>query len=207
MSETAVLVFARAPVPGEAKTRLVPALGIDGAAAVSAALTRRALRVAREAGLGPVELWCAPDCGHAFFTACAKEGGITLQAQCAGDIGERMAHAFELTLCRHGSALLLGADAVSLDASDLRAAAGSLCDHEAVFAPAEDGGYLLVGLTRPQPSLFHGIDWGSDRVWPQTRRRLDDLGLRTRVLATGYDLDRPEDWRRALREGRLEDPS
>lgn len=201
---TALLVFARAPVPGAAKTRLMPALGADGAARASAALTRRALRAAIEAGIGTVELWCAPDCGHPFFTDCARDFGVTLHAQSAGDVGRRMAQAFDDALSRHARVVLIGADAVSLQAADLAAAAAALRDHDAAFAPAEDGGYLLVALRSRQPALFDGPIWGTPSVWTQTRARLDALGLRTSVLPTGYDVDHPADWQRALREGLLE---
>lgn len=201
---TAVLVFARAPVPGAAKTRLMPALGADGAARASAALTRRALRTAAEANRGAVELWCAPDCDHPFFADCAREFGVTLHAQSTGDVGRRMAHAFDDALGRHARVVLIGADAVSLQAADLAAAAMALNGHDAAFAPAEDGGYLLVALRSPQPALFDGPAWGTPSVWTQTRARVDALGLRTCVLPTGYDVDHPADWQRALREGLLE---
>lgn len=201
---TAVLVFARAPVPGAAKTRLMPALGADGAARASAALTRRALRTAADARVGAVELWCAPDCSHPFFADCAFEFGVTLHAQSAGDVGQRMAQAFDDALGRHARVVLIGADAVSLQAADLAAAAIALNGHDAAFAPAEDGGYLLVALRSRQPALFDGPAWGSSSVWAQTCARLDALGLRTCVLPTGYDVDHPADWQRALREGLLE---
>ncbi|MDY0054810.1 MAG: TIGR04282 family arsenosugar biosynthesis glycosyltransferase [Methyloversatilis sp.] len=201
---TAVLVFARAPVAGAAKTRLMPALGADGAARASAALTRRALRTAVGAGIGPVELWCAPDCSHPFFADCARDFGVTLHAQSAGDVGQRMAQAFDDALSRHARVVLIGADAVSLQTADLAAAATALRDHDAAFAPAEDGGYLLVALRSRQPALFDGPTWGTPSVWTQTRARLDALGLRTSVLPTGYDVDHPADWQRALREGLLE---
>jgi rSAM/selenodomain-associated transferase 1 len=202
---SAVLVFARAPVPGAAKTRLMPALGADGAAHASAALTGRALRTAIEAGIGPVELWCAPDCSHPFFADCARGFGVTLHAQSAGDVGQRMAQAFDDALTRHARVVLIGADAVSLRAADLAAAAAALREHDAAFVPAEDGGYLLVALRSRQPALFDGPAWGSASVWTQTRDRVDALGLRACVLPSGYDVDHPADWQRALREGLLDD--
>lgn len=205
MSErsTAVLVFARAPEAGRAKTRLMPLLGADGAAHVSARLTERALRVATEAAIGPVELWCAPDCSNGFFVECHDRYGVSLHAQAGGDIGARMAHAFDDALGRHASVLLIGADAVSLQADDLRAAAAALHGHDAVFVPAEDGGYLLVALRAQHPALFADIAWGSPSVWPQTITAIGRLGLDTHVLATGYDLDRPDDYRRAVAAGLL----
>lgn len=205
MSEpgTAVLVFARAPEPGRTKTRLMPLLGADGAARVSAQLTERALKVATDAAIGPVELWCAPDCCHDFFDHCRDRYGVLLHAQTGGDIGMRMAHAFDDALRRHAGVVLIGADAVSLQPADLCAAGAALRSHDAVFAPAEDGGYLLVGLRVRQPALFEGIAWGSAKVWPQTLARIEQLGLHTQTLAPGYDLDRPDDYRRAVAAGLL----
>lgn len=202
-SGTAVLVFARAPEAGRSKTRLMPLLGADGAARIGAQLTERALQVAADAAIGPVELWCAPDCSHDFFERCRDRYGVSLHAQTGGDIGMRMAHAFDDSLRRHAGALLIGADAVSLQSADLRAAGVALRRHDAVFAPAEDGGYLLVGLRVRQAALFEGIAWGSAGVWSQTRAVFRRLGLLTHVLATGYDLDRPDDYRRAVAEGLL----
>ncbi|HEY9193685.1 MAG TPA: TIGR04282 family arsenosugar biosynthesis glycosyltransferase, partial [Methyloversatilis sp.] len=178
--------------------------GAQGAADLSAQLTRRALRVALDARIGPVELWCAPDCSHPFFTGCTRDVDVTLHPQSAGDIGARMAHAFDQALARHGQAVLIGADAVSLQPDDLRAAAGALHRHDCAFAPAEDGGYLLVALRRPRPALFDAITWGGEQVWTQTQARIAALGLDCHVLATGYDLDRPDDYRRALRDGLME---
>jgi uncharacterized protein len=207
MTETrcAVLVFARAPRPGHCKTRLIPALGAAGAARASAALTRRALRAATAADVGPVELWCAPDAHHPFFGECRQHcEGLSLHAQCDGDIGLRMHHAFADALTRHPRAVLIGADAVSLGAGDIRAAARALDSHDAAFVPAEDGGYLLVALNRANDALFDGITWGSPAVWAQTRARLDAMTLNARVLPAGYDVDHPPDWARAVREGLIE---
>lgn len=204
-SPTAVLVFARAPVPGAAKTRLVQLLGAEGAADASARLTLRALRVALEADIGPVELWCAPDCTHPFFTDCLERFAVTLHPQSGCDIGARMADAFDHALRNHARVVLIGADAVSLQTADLIAAADALVHHDAVFAPAEDGGYLLVGLNAPQPGLFDDIEWGGPQVWQQTCSRIGTLGLHCHVLATGYDVDQPQDYRRALADGLLED--
>ncbi len=204
-SRTGFLVFARAPVPGQTKTRLVPLLGTAGAADVSIRLTLRALQTAVDADAGPVELWCAPDTTHAFFSICRDRFDVSLHTQAAGDIGTRMAHAFDDALRRHDRVVLIGADAVSLRPPDLRAAADALSNHDSVVAPAEDGGYLLIGLRAPRPVLFDGIDWGGSEVWRQTRERIESLGLSCRVMGTGYDLDRPEDYERALAEGLLED--
>ncbi len=201
-SAVQVAVFAKAPVAGEVKTRLVPLLGEAAAAELHETLVRRALATAREAGLGPVSLWCTPDTGHPFFAACAAEFGAALQEQRGGHLGERMARAFERLLA-NGPALLVGSDCPSLLASDLRAAATSLATHDAVVQPAEDGGYVLVGLARPVRGLFELIRWGEADVMRDTRDRLRSAGATWRELPMRWDIDRPEDYRRLVASGLL----
>jgi len=197
----AVAVFARAPVAGAAKTRLMPVLGAAGAARLQAAFVRRALRTAIDAALGPVSLWCAPDCGNPFFTACREEFDVALAPQQGGDLGARMAHAFD-SLCAAHPVLLIGTDCPALEGDTLRRAAGALAQGEdAVFVPAEDGGYVLIGLARPFAALFHGIAWGSDQVMVQSRERLRAEGLRWRELPPCWDVDRPEDVARLAASG------
>ena len=197
----AVAVFARAPVPGQAKTRLIPVLGAAGAAGLQAALIRRAVATATAAAVGPVSLWCAPDCAHPVFTGCGDEFGIELVPQHGPDLGARMRHAFEV-LCARQPALLIGADCPALTAAALHAAAAALRDgDDAVFIPAEDGGYVLVGLARPLAPLFDDIAWGSDRVMAQSRDRMRGAGVRWRELASSWDVDRPEDFARLAASG------
>ncbi len=193
--DCAVLVFAKAPLAGYAKTRLIPALGADGAARLAERLLRHAVEAAAAAGIGPVRLCCAPDIGHPAFAALARESALELVAQGDGDLGERMARAFADTLATHPRALLIGTDACALDAAYLRDAAAALHAHDAVFGPASDGGYTLVGLARPMPRLFEGMAWSSPRVMAETRRRLRELGVSHVELATLADVDEPADLR------------
>jgi hypothetical protein len=201
-SAVQVAVFAKAPVAGEVKTRLVPLLGAADAAELHATLVRHALATATGAALGPVSLWCMPDTGHPFFAACAARFGVALHAQRGGHLGERMARAFERLLAT-GPALLVGADCPCLGASDLRAAAASLATHDAVVQPAEDGGYVLVGLARPVAGLFEAIRWGEASVMVDTRARLRSAGATWREMPVRWDVDRPEDYRRLLASGLL----
>lgn len=202
--ETAILVFARAPVAGAAKTRLIPLLGAAGAAALHRRLIAQALASARAAAPQRLELWCAPDTAHPFLQAAALTHGATLQAQVGDNLGERMAHAFASALCNVPHALCIGTDCPALTAQHLRDAAGALCaGNDAVFVPAEDGGYALVGLARDEPLLFSDVAWGGPQVMAQTRTRLRELGLRWRELETLWDVDRPADWQRLQRSGLL----
>ena len=200
---TVLVVFAKAPQPGRVKTRLVPLLGEQRAARLHARMIEGTLRVALRAGFERVELHCGPHARHAVFAALARRHSLALRAQGRGDLGARMQRAFERTLRRASIAVLIGTDCPVLRVADLRAAARALRGGaDAVLAPAEDGGYALIGLRRTSPRLFSGIEWGSDSVLAQTRRRLRELGWRWRELRTVWDVDRPEDLAR-LRKSRL----
>jgi rSAM/selenodomain-associated transferase 1 len=203
-NETRVLIFARAPVAGRVKTRLIPLLGDHGAAALYRSLIEHALTVAQESGVGPVELWCTPDTDDEFFAACRERYKVTLHRQPEGDLGARMLNAFEAALTRSRHALLMGSDCPSLTTTDLREAAGALGDgHDAVFCPAEDGGYVLLGLSQAMPALFDAMSWGTATVMEETRQRLRNLGWRWYELGMRWDVDRPVDYQRLVREGFL----
>ena len=190
---TAVIVFAKAPVAGVAKTRLAPALGAAGAAALAERMLRHALAQATAAGIGPVELCAAPDTTHPTLRAAAAACGASLAEQGAGDLGLRMHRAFARQLMRHGRALLIGTDAPSLDAARLQQAAQALQQHEVVFVPALDGGYALVGQRRADPRWFSGMTWSHARVMADTRERLRAAGVRWAELPPVADIDEPAD--------------
>jgi rSAM/selenodomain-associated transferase 1 len=205
MSETLVVVFARAPEPGQVKTRLVPRLGPAQASALHARLVRHTLATARDAALGAVELHCTPTAAHPFFLECAAAYGVALRAQQGDDLGARMAHACNEALRVVHAVLLIGTDCAVLDRRHLAdARAALMAGHDAVFVPAEDGGYALVGLSRPLPGLFDGIDWGTSAVMAQTRERLSRLRARWKELAALWDVDRAEDYARLCKEGWLD---
>ena len=188
-----IAIFAKAPIAGTAKTRLIPALGAAGAARLHRQLVRHAVTTAHTAMMGPVSLWCAPDTTHRFFRALTATTGIALHAQHGEHLGERMHHALS-ALTATGPTLLIGTDCPMLTPTVLQDCATALQrGHDAVFLPAEDGGYALVGLRAPQPAVFRNIDWGSDAVMAQTRERLRECGLRWAEPATVWDVDRPQD--------------
>lgn len=165
-------------MPGRVKTRLVPRLGEWRAARLHARLTAHALRTAQAAGCGPVERYDT-----------AKQRGA--------DLGARMHHALSSALRRHRGAIVIGSDCPALRPSDLRRAARLLAGgSDVVLAPAEDGGYVLIGARRLSPQLFAGIEWGSSTVYADTVRRLTLLRYRWRELRRLWDVDRPEDLER-----------
>ncbi len=191
--DCAVLVFAKAPLPGYAKTRLARVIGSQAAAALAARMLGETVRQAVEADIGPVQLCCAPDELHPQFTLARQRHGVRLSTQGEGDLGQRMWRAFEGALKAWPRVLLIGTDAPALDAAHLRQAADLLRTQEAVFTPAHDGGYVLSGLAQPLPSLFQGIAWSTPQVMAQTRARLAELGKVCVELAPLYDVDEVRD--------------
>lgn len=185
--------MAKAPVAGYAKTRLIPALGADGAAQLAQRLLRHAIARAVAAEIGPVELCCAPDARHAVFVELAGDARVTLTEQGDGDLGARMARALQRALATHDRVLVIGTDAPALDAAVLRTARERLADHDAVLVPAFDGGYALIGLRRFEPTLFEAMPWSTSQVLAITRERLQAAGIHHAELAPLHDIDEPAD--------------
>lgn len=193
LTDVQVAILAKAPLPGYAKTRLMPAIGATGAAQLQRSFTKHAVRTALEAGLGSVTLWCAPNWHHPLFRALSRRFGIRLLAQADGDLGMRMHTAFRLH-CPRGPVLLIGTDCPALTAEHLRVAAYSLLkDKDAVFYPAADGGYVLVGLREPQHQLFERMPWSTSEVMEQTLTRAASSRLRTKLFEPLADIDTPDD--------------
>ena len=189
-----LLVYAKAPRPGLVKTRLIPALGAVGAATLQARLIRHTVAMATATRLCPVELWCAPGPEEPFFAACQRARPLTLRCQPAGDLGARMLAGANQALEAADYTLIIGTDCPALTQDYLAAALRALDEGaEAVVGPAEDGGYVLLGLRRTAPALFADMPWGSDRVYAETYARLERLGWRWRRLPVLWDVDRPED--------------
>lgn len=196
-----ILVFARAPIAGRCKTRLIPALGPHGAAALHRALVRRTLAAARASG-NPVELWCAPGTSHGFFAACRRNYGLRLRRQPHGDLGRRMALALGSALREGaGAAVLVGSDCPGFTPKDFRDAFGVLSRRDCVLQPSRDGGYVLIGARRFERRALAGIAWSSRRELAQTRRRMGMLGLSYSEKAPLMDIDTPQDYRKARRGG------
>lgn len=197
-----VLVFARAPVPGRCKTRLIPRLGARGAAALHRRLVRQTLQTALDSG-SSTELWCAPDTHHGFFMRCRREFGVKLRRQCGGDLGRRMAHALKCALRDSERVSLIGTDCVNLTSQDLRDALNALQNADVVLQPATDGGYVLIGARRITLGALRGIAWSSGHELAQTQARLQRAGLAWQELPQREDVDTPADYRRARRAGML----
>ena len=188
-----VIVMSKAPIPGYAKTRLIPALGAVGAAGLASRLLEHAVTQALAAELGPVDLCCTPDHAQIGFASQAQRAGLVLSSQVEGDLGARMSHAFDRWLPRSDRVLMIGTDAPAIDAALLQQAARALDQTDAVFVPAFDGGYALIGLRRLVPPLFTDMVWSTVSVMAVTRDRLLAAGLQHTELAPVADIDEPAD--------------
>ncbi|SFG07226.1 TIGR04282 family arsenosugar biosynthesis glycosyltransferase [Neptunomonas qingdaonensis] len=208
---TALIIFAKAPVAGVAKTRLIPALGAEGAAKLHALLLEHTIRRAVASACFPIYLFTPENNAHPFIDHLLISYPLIHRVQKGVDLGERMQNALLSVLRENQSgALLIGSDCPAIDADILQRCCLSLESHDAVFIPAEDGGYTLVGLPFYDSTLsvgasvedsagvsfsdiFDNIEWGSDRVMQQTRSQLKALSFRWHEPFTLWDVDRPED--------------
>jgi rSAM/selenodomain-associated transferase 1 len=201
MREIGIAIFAKAPIAGFAKSRLVPCLGADGAAELQRQFIWRTVRTAIGSAVGPVSLWCAPDVNHELFTSLEAAYRVTLHNQPVADLGRRMLSAFELITRMH-PLLVVGTDCPALTCSHLIECADALHHGaDAVFLPTEDGGYALIGLNKPEQSLFENIPWSTSSVMVETRLRARRAGLAISEPAILWDVDTPSDYARALAAG------
>lgn len=190
-----IAILAKAPIPGLAKTRLIPHLGADGAAALQRWLLQRTVAAAIAADIGPVTLWGTPTPDHPDFAPYKADAAVNLRQQPAGDLGERM-HAAIAESATPGGTLVIGTDCALLTPERLQQAAAALIEHDALIIPAEDGGYVLIGLRQADQRVFSGIAWSTGNVMAETRERLHALGWRWTEMSPLWDIDRPEDYQR-----------
>ncbi len=217
---TRILVFAKAPVPGRVKTRLIPALGAAGAARLARQMLDHTLKQALEADIGPVELCASPALtvphGRPKELASPSGGkersefggrsisgqewagyplppGVQSSDQGEGDLGARMARASQRGLALNDRVLLIGTDCPGLTARRLREAAAALDRHDAVIHPALDGGYPLLGLRAFHPSLFTDMPWSTPAVADLTLTRMQALQWCVWVGDELADIDEPAD--------------
>ncbi len=192
-----LLIFCKAPLAGQVKTRLQPALSADEAVAAHIELTLFTLNRAFEIPLCPVRLYCAPDPDHSFFQQCAADYPLTLHPQIGLGLGERMQATFSEVLHEYSHALLMGCDCPSLTADDLQESFTALREGaDLLIAPAEDGGYVMIGMSELKSHMFSNMPWGSNAVLAETRRRAAVAQLNLQELATQWDVDTVADWLR-----------
>ena len=193
MTSVRVVIFAKAPLAGSAKTRLIPALGLDGSADLARRLLEHTLAQALQAQVGPVELCVTPDSQHPIWSQLPVPRAVSLTEQGEGDLGARMAAAARRVIEAGESLLLLGTDCPQLDALHLQKAAAALSDHDICLTPVSDGGYALLGLRVFDGALFEDIPWSTDKVAQLTLDVADAAGLSVRRFAPLHDIDEPGD--------------
>jgi uncharacterized protein len=191
-----ISIFAKAPIPGEVKTRLIPALSAEHAALFHTALVERAIEVAQEAD-ADVEICCSPDITHSFFQTSEEDFEVSLSVQGEGDLGTRMLRALNRLLEHHDATIIIGADCLAFTVAHLERAITALETHDVVLTPAEDGGYVLIGARQTHPDMFDNIAWGTETVLAAQRSALAAANLSWQELETLWDIDRPEDLPRA----------
>ena len=189
LGHAVLLVFARAPLPGRVKTRLIPHVGAERAAEIYQALLARTLRTALHSGFAAVQLWIAGDRRHPCFHKIADGTALEIYQQQGADLGDRMYHAFLRALKGYRAAILIGSDCPLLTAGDLKQARRSLRKNDIVLGPARDGGYYLIGLCKNNSTLFKGIAWGEASVLSETKARIKALGWQLSLLTERWDVD------------------
>ncbi|MBK8814754.1 MAG: TIGR04282 family arsenosugar biosynthesis glycosyltransferase [Methylococcaceae bacterium] len=192
-----IMVFCKAPVPGQVKTRLIPPLTNEEAASLHRELTEKTLQTVTENRLCDVQLWCSPSTEHPYFATLSQKYSVDLHLQQGADLGERMHQAFVQVLAKYKSAILIGCDCPSLKHSDVEQALIRLSQKTCcVISPAEDGGYVLIGLNSLQPTLFNEMPWGTNQILGMTRARSQSLSFDCIELDTQWDLDTADDLER-----------
>lgn len=197
---TVIQIFCKAPIPGQVKTRLIPDLTAIQAAQIHQLLTLQTLKLVTSSNLCTIQLWCSPTISHLFFQQMENKFSLTLLPQSTGDLGNRMFEALSHGNKTFKNVLLIGCDCPSLSKEDLAQGIQALqSGYDTVLAPAEDGGYCLIGSNSPQIELFSEIAWGGNKVLFQTREKVRTLALNCLELKTQWDVDNYDDYLRYVK--------
>ena len=191
--ELLLIQFAKSPVPGQVKTRMLPVLNAEQACSLHQELLEWTSDTLCAARLGDVELWVSGDPEHQMFKHRLTQGVSCIQLQSGGNLGARMCHALADGLARYQCVILVGSDCPAINPDYLSGAVRALASHSVVLGPANDGGYVLVGMTELCREMFEGIAWGQNTVWADTVKILQGLSINWQGLASLPDIDRPED--------------
>ena len=192
MKDTCVCVFAKAPISGQVKTRLLPALSKQQACRAHESLLQHCISQIQHPDWQS-QLW-STDISHPYIQTCAQQHAMILHEQQGMNLGEKMAFAVQQSLENFQYVIIIGTDCPSLDASLIAEAVQYLRNGtRVVLGPATDGGYVLIGFSVEANSIFTNIDWGSDQVLNATRTRLREADLTWHELTEHRDIDRPDD--------------
>lgn len=193
--DTEILVFAKAPIMGQVKTRLIPAIGAESAVRLYQQMLQQTLKLVVDSAFCRVRLLCAPDTSHPFFQSLSSNYDVPLDPQEGNDLGERMFNAASRRLNEFKNVILIGSDCPEMSASHLEDVINIMAQGESdvVITPAHDGGYVLLGLRRIDPGLFEDVNWGTEAVMSQTRSALEQLRWHWKEMEPLKDLDTFED--------------
>ena len=189
-----LVVFMRWPEAGKTKTRLIPALGAEGAAALHRQMAEQTLAIARAfCGEHDVLLTVCftgttPDVMQSWLGQ-----DIAFEMQVAGDLGARLRHTSEQHCAAGAYVLIIGTDCPELTPAVLERAAAAMVSHDVVLGPAQDGGYYLIGVKQACAALFEGMAWGESTVCRATEAAAAAEGLSLKRLSILSDVVRPED--------------
>ncbi|HSH41753.1 MAG TPA: TIGR04282 family arsenosugar biosynthesis glycosyltransferase [Arenicellales bacterium] len=184
-----LILFAKTPEAGRAKTRLIPALGQAGAARLAAALIEDSVRRSIQAWPGTVRLQAWPDPDHECFVALQRRYGIAVSRQAPDHLGAKMLAALNEAHSRGVAAAIMGCDVPQCPAGILRDAHARLSRNRNIIGPSEDGGYYLIGINPPAPRCFEGIEWGGSGVLADTLERAGEAGIELDLLPRLNDID------------------
>jgi len=202
MNTATLIIFAKAPLPGKVKTRLIRKLGPQGAADLHTKLTAHCVESSAKSSRYKIDLWCAPSSDNPFFNTLSNKFAINLRQQVGNDLGERMAFAISETLKSNDFVMIIGSDCPMLTHETLELIIHKLdSGYDAAIIPAEDGGYVLLGLRKFSSDLFKNIEWGGNQVFEKTRMHLENLGWNWYQHETFWDVDRPNDLERLKSSG------
>ncbi len=197
--DTTLLIFAKAPDAGKVNTRLIPHIGVERATQLQQDLIHDRLKKLSQAGLCELQLWCSPDADHKFFKQCHELYNVSLFSQQGENLGQRMSLAIKEGLLTHKNVILIGTDAPALGISEIKQAIQILRNNnDVVLVPAEDGGYVLIGMRQYSDEIFQSVPWGTDEVLSKTREIINRLNLKLTELDECWDIDRAEDYERYL---------
>lgn len=188
-SPAVVAIFARAPELGKVKTRLADSVGELIALDAHRALLNRTIDVVASSGFA-AEIWLDGD------PRALPAQTLPIRPQCAGDLGTRMLHTIADITARGRPAIIVGSDCPVIDEQYLRDAVRSLEHADVVIGPVEDGGYVLIGMSRLHASLFVDMTWSTPTVFAESLRRAEAAGLTTVVLGQLWDVDDGAGWQR-----------
>jgi len=190
-----LLVMTKSPVLGTVKTRMQPSLSTEQSLALHCALLRQCLTQWTDAAICPIDLWVGGELAL-FQQQLPEFSALAHHVQCEGDLGNRMHHAIEFSFSRYSAkgVIVVGSDCPFIDAQYLNQAITKLQQGApVVIGPANDGGYVLLGLSQPQPGLLSNIEWGSEQVFMQTLERCEQLNIMPAQLPLLSDIDHVDD--------------